>query len=155
METLSYGQLKLVIWDLGGQESFIQEWPSYVAKAEVLIYVIDSADHKNLEKARTVFEDLVRYHRQPMCAVLVVANKQDLPDALSPLQITSRFRLNDQDYVLNELGILNYAVFGTSTKTGYGLPEFFNWLYARTMVIDGSPNFSLEEIIKNQQEISN
>ena len=41
------------LWDLGGQPRFRESWEKYCRSADVIIFVVDSADLGNLDIART------------------------------------------------------------------------------------------------------
>lgn len=44
----------LKVWDIGGQRQIRPYWRRYFEKADVLIYVIDSADRKRFEETGEV-----------------------------------------------------------------------------------------------------
>ncbi len=44
MEEVQHQNVKLQVWDLGGQESLRAAWDAYYENAEAVIYVVDSAE---------------------------------------------------------------------------------------------------------------
>jgi len=69
---------KPMIWDLGGQEKYIDEYHgplrnSIFQKASVLLYVIDASDADRFEKARVEFEwsvnQILSYNKTPLLYV--------------------------------------------------------------------------------------
>ena len=55
------------------------------------------------------------------CAVLVLANKQDLNGALSPGEVTEKLGMG-------QLKGRNWLVQGTSATTGQGIKEGLDWM---------------------------
>lgn len=41
------------LWDLGGQPRFRESWEKYCRNADVIIFVLDSADFGNIDIAKT------------------------------------------------------------------------------------------------------
>ena len=44
VEEIQHKNVKLQVWDLGGQDSLRSSWDAYYQNAEGVIYVIDAAD---------------------------------------------------------------------------------------------------------------
>jgi signal recognition particle receptor subunit beta len=86
--------------------------------------VVDSNDEERIGEARAWLQG-PHFLAQPALAglpVLVLANKQDLPSALSPLTVADRMGIH-------EMGNERQAhVQGCSAQTGDGLSEGFEWL---------------------------
>jgi len=70
-------------WDVGGQEKLRPLWRSYTRCADGLVFVVDSVDGERMEEAKTELHKITRLAENQGVPVLVVANKQDLRDALS------------------------------------------------------------------------
>ena len=84
---------KVVFWDLGGQKKMRSIWERYYKEANAVVFVVDSADLARLEEAKAAFDEvceneLLSLHDVP---VLTIANKQDLPNALSPGDLAMNF----------------------------------------------------------------
>ncbi|KAJ3609625.1 hypothetical protein NHX12_024144 [Muraenolepis orangiensis] len=69
-------------WDVGGQEKLRPLWRSYTRCADGLVFVVDSVDGERMEEAKTELHKITRLAENQGVPVLVVANKQDLRDAL-------------------------------------------------------------------------
>jgi len=82
-------------WDVGGQERLRPLWRSYARGADGIIYVVDSADRERLEESRTELYRAARAPEMQGVPVLVVANKQDLPAALSPGDLERELGLSE------------------------------------------------------------
>jgi GTPase SAR1 family protein len=78
---------KLNIWDVGGQKTLRPYWRNYYEKTDGLIWVVDSADLARLEDCRAELAGLLTEERLFGATLLILANKQDIPSALSLQQI--------------------------------------------------------------------
>lgn len=74
---------KLNIWDVGGQKTLRPYWRNYYEKTDGLIWVVDSADLARLEDCRKELHSLLQEERLFGATLLILANKQDIPAALS------------------------------------------------------------------------
>src|SRR5574343_1503007 len=52
LETVTYNNLQLQVWDLGGQGTLRPYWRCYYPNTNAVIYVIDSADCDRMEMAK-------------------------------------------------------------------------------------------------------
>ena len=83
METVTFNNLKLQVWDLGGQTGLRPYWRCYYQDTNAVVYVIDSADKDRLEVARQELELMLQEEELRGAQVLILANKQDLPNAMN------------------------------------------------------------------------
>jgi len=74
------------IWDLAGQERFKFMWQDFLRGAGLAVLVCDSTD-KNLEKTREIYD---RFMRSIGTKIIAIANKQDLPGALSAKEVQKK-----------------------------------------------------------------
>lgn len=70
---------KTSLWDFGGQERFKFMWQDFLKGAGLTILVTDSTE-ENVRKTKEIFE---RFSRNISAKVIAIANKQDVPGALS------------------------------------------------------------------------
>ena len=110
------------VFDLGGQSSIRPYWRLYTPNTDALIYVVDSCDVARLEDSRLALVDLLKQADMAKVSVLVFANKQDAPGALSGSDVSQRLGL-PTCMVGRE-----WAVFGTSATKGVGLHAGMQWL---------------------------
>ena len=96
-------------------------WRNYYDQTDALIYVIDSADRKRMEETAVELQQLLDEERLSHVPLLVMANKQDLLNALSPAEISTELNLN-------ELRERTWQILPCSAKTGEGLQEGMEWL---------------------------
>jgi small GTP-binding protein len=77
----------LNLWDVGGQKSLRSYWRNYFESTDGLVWVVDSADRMRLDACREELNVLLLEERLAGATLLVLANKQDLPGALSAQEI--------------------------------------------------------------------
>tara|TARA_B110001469_G_scaffold99593_1_gene96613 strand:+ start:1464 stop:2078 length:615 start_codon:yes stop_codon:yes gene_type:complete len=121
VETVTYKNIKMQVWDLGGQTSIRPYWRCYYPNTQAVIYVVDSSDVERIQTSKNEFHAILDEDELRDAAVLVYANKQDLPGALSDLEITSALELGD---IKNR----EWAIVKTSALKGEGLWEGMEWL---------------------------
>ena len=69
-------------------------WRYYYPNMDVLIFVVDSHDRERIEEVKTELGRLVREDELKDCCLLVMANKQDLPNAMSVQEMTTNLDLS-------------------------------------------------------------
>jgi len=82
--TIKIGKLYFHLWDFAGQEQFSFLWPQFIQDSDAVLIVSDSTV-QNIDKSK-FFIDLVK-KEVPDARVSVIANKQDIPDAIAPKKI--------------------------------------------------------------------
>jgi small GTP-binding protein len=91
-ERVTVNGIELNCWDIGGLETLRKLWAQYSAEADGIVFVIDSTDRSRFSPAAKELKELfspaadakdAATHRcaSPNVPLLVLANKQDLPDA--------------------------------------------------------------------------
>jgi len=110
--------LRLLVWDIGGQDKLRGIWKFYIKNCEGLFYVVDSSDRERIELARTELYNLLDFEDMKRIPVVIIANKQDLGASMSLIEIEKYLRLNE---IKNP-----YHVYGTSAITGEGLLKAFS-----------------------------
>ncbi|XP_021545127.1 ADP-ribosylation factor-like protein 11 [Neomonachus schauinslandi] len=110
------GHVSLTIWDVGGQTQLRANWKDYLEGTDVLVYVLDSTDEARLPEAVAELVEVLDDPHMAHVPFLVLANKQEAPDALPLLGIRDRLgleRFQDRSWDLQ----------ACSALTGAGLPE--------------------------------
>jgi small GTP-binding protein len=82
---ISVGDFLFYLWDLAGQVKYAEVWAQFMRGSDVIILITDSTE-QNVYESR-FFVELSR-KEAPYARFAVVANKQDLPGALSVEQIS-------------------------------------------------------------------
>lgn len=121
VEELRHRNVRLQVWDLGGQESLRASWATYFAASHGVIYVIDSSDPDNLTLAKVELFNLLLHPDLVGAPLLVLANKQDIAGCLSIEDVSTQLSLvaiRDREW----------TVLATSAVNGVGLEEGMDWL---------------------------
>ncbi|MHA1797275.1 MAG: ADP-ribosylation factor-like protein [Candidatus Helarchaeota archaeon] len=82
--TIKIGHINLYLWDFAGQEKYSFVWNKFIKGADAVILILDSTP-KNVKESK-FFIELIK-KEEPHAKIAIVANKQDLPDSLSPEEI--------------------------------------------------------------------
>ncbi|MHA1299545.1 MAG: ADP-ribosylation factor-like protein [Candidatus Helarchaeota archaeon] len=77
----------LYFWDSAGQERYSKMWPRFIQGADLVMLIVDSTE-ENVRESR-LFLKLIE-ENEPNAKVVIIANKQDLPDKLYPQEIQKR-----------------------------------------------------------------
>ena len=121
IKTLDHRGFKLNIWDVGGQKSLRSYWRNYFEATDGLIWVVDSADRRRLEDCKKELQGLLQEERLLGATLLVFANKQDLPGALSLQEIREVLQL---DKIVSH----HWQIVECSAVTGLNLLKGVDWL---------------------------
>jgi len=91
VEKVQYKNVQFTVWDVGGQEKLRPLWRHYFNNTDGLIYVVDSLDKDRIGKACSEFKTIISDPLMRNSAILVFANKQDLPGSLNPSECVRRW----------------------------------------------------------------
>ena len=132
VEEISYNNVKLQAWDLGGQESTRSVWDVYFVNTDAIIYVIDTHD-ETYDDSKTQFYKLLSNETLKNAVILIYANKQDLPGAKSVAEIIQIYELDTiKDHI--------WHIQPCSAQTGEGLITGMKWL-SDQLVFRSNNNF--------------
>eukprot|EP01063_Lacrimia_lanifica_P014483 TRINITY_DN21061_c0_g1_i1.p2 TRINITY_DN21061_c0_g1~~TRINITY_DN21061_c0_g1_i1.p2 ORF type:complete len:184 (+),score=62.77 TRINITY_DN21061_c0_g1_i1:63-614(+) len=123
LETVHYRNLKLLIRDVGGQDKLRRLWRNYYEGTDAVVFVVDSADTDRMVLAKEELHKLLEEPVLERALVLVYANKQDMPTALSTQQVAQLLDIPAKQ----QLGY-NIHVQGAVATLGEGLFEGLDWL---------------------------
>ncbi|CAH9111916.1 unnamed protein product [Cuscuta europaea] len=112
---------KLVFWDLGGQPGLRSIWEKYYEEAHAVLFVIDAACPSRFEDAKSALEKVLRHEELQGAPLLILANKQDLSEAVSVEEL-------DRYLDLKKLDERVYTYQAVSAYEGTGIKESVNWL---------------------------
>jgi len=121
IKTILMSNFRLSVWDIGGQKAIRPYWKQYYDSTDALIYVIDSADKKRVEETGEELSQLLEEDQMNGVPLLVLANKQDLVNALSAKDVAeglNLFSIRDRPWQIQPC----------SAKTGEGLKDGMEWL---------------------------
>merc|ERR1712038_1408145 len=102
VETVEYKNISFTVWDVGGQDKIRPLWRHYYQNTQGIIFVVDSNDRDRIDGKEQASEHSAKEELHRMLAedelrdavVLIFANKQDLPNAMSVAEVTERLHLN-------------------------------------------------------------
>ena len=121
VETVEYKNLKFTMWDVGGQDKLRPLWRHYFEHNDAIIFVVDSNDRDRVSIARDELQKLTSEDALRDATLLVFANKQDLPNAMSPAELTDKLGLHS-------LQGREWYMQGSCAASGEGLYEGLDWL---------------------------
>jgi len=121
VENVQYKNINFTVWDIGGQDKIRPLWRHYYEHTDAMIWVVDSNDRERMVEAGATLQKVLKDDLLQKIPLLVYANKQDLPDALSIAEISEV--LNMQQFKQR-----SWFIQSTSATTGDGLYEGLDWL---------------------------
>ncbi|XP_060932095.1 ADP-ribosylation factor 4-like [Limanda limanda] len=121
VETVEYKNVSFTVWDVGGQDKIRPLWRHYFQNTQGLIFVVDSNDRDRVEESAEELSKMLLEDELKDAVLLVFANKQDLPNALSVSELSDRLRLQT-------LRNKNWHIESTCATQGTGLYEGMDWL---------------------------
>jgi len=120
VETVEYTNINFTVWDVGGQDKIRPLWRHYFQNTQGLIFVVDSNDRERVKEARAELEKMLSEDELRDAALLVFANKQDLPNAMSVAELTDKLGLHSLKR--------KWFIQAACATTGDGLYEGLDWL---------------------------
>ncbi|KAI0786593.1 P-loop containing nucleoside triphosphate hydrolase protein [Abortiporus biennis] len=135
----------LQFWDLGGQRGIRSIWHRYYDDCHAVVFVIDADDRERLGEGWEVFETVLSSPQILGVPLLLLANKQDSPHALSVEEIRQDYEewyRHKQDSARRRYGeeddteqrrerIASLDVMGISALEGTGVRAAVDWLFIR------------------------
>merc|ERR1711971_1412357 len=125
VESVEYKNINFTVWDVGGQERIRPLWRHYYRGADGISFVVDCNDRQRIDGANAYSDEDTAKQELRGTALLVFANKQDLPNALSVEEVTHRLGLS-------KLRQREWYVQGSCANSGDGLYAGLDWL-SRTL----------------------
>ncbi len=119
VETIEYKNLKMTIWDIGGQKKIRDLWRHYYPNTDAVIFIVDSCDEERLDVAQEELHAVLADEELLDAPLLVFANKQDMAK-ITPNDIANKFQV--------EKLRRPWKIQGTCAITGVGLYEGLEWL---------------------------
>eukprot|EP01004_Peranema_trichophorum_P008499 NODE_7256_length_795_cov_162.538690_g6647_i0.p1 GENE.NODE_7256_length_795_cov_162.538690_g6647_i0~~NODE_7256_length_795_cov_162.538690_g6647_i0.p1 ORF type:complete len:183 (-),score=29.91 NODE_7256_length_795_cov_162.538690_g6647_i0:145-693(-) len=121
VETVEYKNLKFTMWDVGGQDKLRPLWKHYFQNTDGVIYVVDSNDRERVGMARDELQKMISEDELRNSTLIVFANKQDLPNAMSTAELTDKLGLHSLKH-------RTWYIQGSCATSGDGLTEGLDWL---------------------------
>ncbi|RWS12779.1 ADP-ribosylation factor 2-like protein [Dinothrombium tinctorium] len=121
VETVEYKNISFTVWDVGGQDKIRPLWRHYFQNTQGLIFVVDSADRERINEAAEELSKMLNEDELRDAVLLVFANKQDLPNAMTASELTDKLNLNS-------FRGKRWYIQSTCATQGQGLYEGLDWL---------------------------
>lgn len=121
VETVEYKNISFTVWDVGGQDKIRPLWRHYFQNTQGLIFVVDSNDRERVAESAEELRKMLGEEELKDAVLLVFANKQDLPNALTVHDLTEKLGLQS-------LRNKNWHIQSTCATQGSGLYEGLDWL---------------------------
>eukprot|EP00005_Dracoamoeba_jomungandri_P003184 CAMPEP_0174250304 /NCGR_PEP_ID=MMETSP0439-20130205/515_1 /TAXON_ID=0 /ORGANISM="Stereomyxa ramosa, Strain Chinc5" /LENGTH=179 /DNA_ID=CAMNT_0015330331 /DNA_START=91 /DNA_END=630 /DNA_ORIENTATION=+ len=120
VETVQYKNLNFTIWDVGGQDKIRPLWRHYYQNTQGVIFVVDSNDRERINESAEELQKMLREDELREAVLLVLANKQDLPNAMSVAEVTDKLGLHS-------MRNRKWYIQATCATSGDGLYEGLDW----------------------------
>nr|XP_040047175.1 ADP-ribosylation factor 2a [Gasterosteus aculeatus aculeatus] len=124
VETVTYKNISFTVWDVGGQDKIRPLWRHYFQNTEGIIFVVDSNDRERVGEAKEELMRMLAEDELNQAALLVLANKQDLPNAMDAAEVTDKLGLQT-------LRKRDWYIQATCATGGDGLYEGLDWLSSK------------------------
>jgi ADP-ribosylation factor protein 1 len=122
VESVQYKSVTFNCWDIGTQNGDLRPlWRHHYQSTQGVIFLVDSNDRDLIDDAATELEKMMREDELKDACLLVLANKQDLPNAMSIRDVAEGLRLR-------ELRRRAWHIEASCATSGEGLLEGLDWL---------------------------
>ena len=121
VETVGDRNISFTVWDVGGQTKIRHLWHHYFQDTQGLIYVVDSNDPSRIKESREELQKVLEDDRLRDAVLLVFANKNDLPGAMTTTEVTQKLELNK--YMNRQ-----WYIQSTCAVSGEGIVDGLEWL---------------------------
>jgi len=121
LSTLQAKDINFRIFDLGGQEKFREEVTPLLPFADLIVFVIDSGNKKDLKEVSKEFKRILSNTQKKLVPICVLRHKADLKKTIKESTLISKLGLK---------GVLNrsWDMISTSAVTLVGLKEVYSWI---------------------------
>lgn len=121
VETVEFKNISFTVWDVGGQDKIRPLWRHYFSNTHGIIFVVDSNDRERIVDAKEELHRMLGEDELRDAVLLVFANKQDLPNAMSVPEITDKL-------MLYSIRNRHWYIQSACATAGDGLFEGLDWL---------------------------
>ena len=140
VETIEYKNANLTFWDIGGGDKIRPLWRHYYSGTHGVIFVIDSSEPEYISDVRGELLKLLSEEDLIYAPVLILANKQDKPGAMSGMEIKQKLQLpswtSHRWYLVETCATIPVSEDDTGTENDhyhYGLHEGIEWLFQKML----------------------
>ncbi|CAF1123461.1 unnamed protein product [Rotaria sordida] len=122
VETVEFRNIKMTAWDVGGRDKIRPLWRHYYQNTAAIVYVIDSNDRERINEACEELHRMANEDELRTRPILVLANKQDLPNAMSVDELRDKLGMNRLSCDTK------WHIQPTIATQNEGIREGFEWL---------------------------
>ncbi|MHA1793928.1 MAG: ADP-ribosylation factor-like protein [Promethearchaeota archaeon] len=135
------GNVRFEFNDLGGQKAFRTNWMDYWKNPDMMIFMIDAADHQRFAEARDALWSIIDRKETRGKTLMILSNKIDLPEARSLEIIKKSLDIrNIKDRLVN--------IHEISIKEDFNLEKPLNFIASHVLTDEDMQNFVSDEINK-------
>jgi len=121
VEEVRRGKVRFQCWDLGGQESLRKTWATYFTNTHAVLLVVDSTERDRINVVKKELKLLLEHEDLQRALILVLANKQDVRNAMTAAELTAALELHN-------IKGRPWHIEGACALTGAGLNEGLDWV---------------------------
>eukprot|EP01090_Pellita_catalonica_P017895 TRINITY_DN5559_c0_g1_i1.p1 TRINITY_DN5559_c0_g1~~TRINITY_DN5559_c0_g1_i1.p1 ORF type:complete len:187 (+),score=31.13 TRINITY_DN5559_c0_g1_i1:65-625(+) len=121
MKKVTKGNVTIKLWDIGGQPRFRSMWERYCRGVNAIVYVIDAADGDKFDTAKKELHDLLSKPPLDGIPLLVLGNKNDLPEAVGVKELIKKLDLK----AIKDREVCCYSI---SAKNNVNIGITLEWL---------------------------
>ncbi|KCV67571.1 arf/Sar family, other [Fonticula alba] len=125
VEEFNYKNIKFLMWDIGGQDNLRSSWSTYYINSKAVIMVVDSTDVARFPIVRRELHRMLSHEHLARIPLLVLANKQDLDEALTTAEISDALGLPELDVTTP------WHIAPCSAISGEGTTEGLDWVVSQ------------------------
>lgn len=121
MKKVTKGNVTIKFWDIGGQPRFRSMWERYCRGVNAIVWVCDAADSDNMDTSKKELHELLAKPPLAGIPVLVLGNKNDLPDAIGDQELIDALDLKG----IEDREVCCYSI---SAKNSVNIDITLDWL---------------------------
>ena len=136
VETISYKDREITIWDIGGGDKIKALWKHYFNKMKCIIFMVDLSKNDRIEEYINAFNILLNQHKDYInIPIIIFGNKFNGIKTFEPNEILQKTELSP---------VLSPYIIEGNVLTGEGLDNLLEYIY-------NNIEFTEKEEINNEQ----
>ena len=136
VETISYKDREITIWDVGGGDKIKALWKHYFNKMKCIIFMVDLSKNDRIEEYINAFNILLNQHKDYInIPIIIFGNKFNGIKTFEPNEILQKTELSP---------VLSPYIIEGNVLTGEGLDDLLEYIY-------NNIEFTEKEEINNEQ----
>jgi small GTP-binding protein len=137
---ITYKNIKFGVFDIGGQTRLRALWKNFYSNSHGVIFMVDSNDRDRIRESAVELHNAIGHADLKHATLLIYANKQDLPLAVSVAELSELLKVRDLQTKYPDRKIF---VQGCCATNGKGLFEGLDFL---------AGNLPSDKVFLNQQQ---